>query len=220
MKINREFTSENQSPYETINFKKVSTEILNPDGSLVFKLEDFEVPESWSQVASDILSQKYFRKAGVPNKVKKVEEKGIPLWLSKRIPDENGEDLEMSSEKNSQQVFDRLAGAWTYWGWKGGYFSSEDDAKAFFDEVRFMLASQMVAPNSPQWFNTGLNWAYGIDGPSQGHFYVDGESGKLTRSSSSYERPQPHACFIQSIDDDLVNDGGIMDLWVREARLF
>ncbi len=220
MKINREFTSENQSPYETINFKKVSTEILNPDGSLVFKLEDFEVPESWSQVASDILSQKYFRKAGVPNKVKKVEEKGIPSWLSKRIPDENGEGLEMSSEKNSQQVFDRLAGAWTYWGWKGGYFSSEDDAKAFFDEVRFMLASQMVAPNSPQWFNTGLNWAYGIDGPSQGHFYVDGESGKLTRSSSSYERPQPHACFIQSIDDDLVNDGGIMDLWVREARLF
>ena len=220
MKINREFTNVNQSPYEKINFKKVSTEILNPDGSPVFKLENFEVPENWSQVASDILSQKYFRKAGVPNKLRRKEEKNVPSWLSPRIADEDSQELKYSSEINSQQVFDRLAGAWTYWGWKGGYFSSEEDAKSFFDEVRFMLANQMVAPNSPQWFNTGLNWAYGIDGPSQGHFYVDHESSKLTKSSSSYERPQPHACFIQSIDDDLVNDGGIMDLWVREARLF
>ena len=220
MKINREFTSDNQSPYQDIKFKKVSTEIRNPDGSIVFELKDFEVPEQWSQVASDILSQKYFRKAGVPNKLKRTEERNIPSWLSPRIADEESSDLNYSSEKNSQQVFDRLAGAWTYWGWKGGYFSSEEDAKAFFDEVRYMLANQMIAPNSPQWFNTGLNWAYGIDGPSQGHFYVDHENGKLTRSSSSYERPQPHACFIQSVDDDLVNDGGIMDLWVREARLF
>ena len=220
MKINREFTIANQSPYESINFKKVSSEIVNPDGSLVFKLENFEVPEQWSQVASDILSQKYFRKAGVPSKLKRTDEKNIPSWLAPRIADDSDGEVSYSSETSSQQVFDRLAGAWTYWGWKGGYFSSEDDAKAFFDEVRYMLANQMVAPNSPQWFNTGLNWAYGIDGPSQGHFYVDHESGKLTRSSSSYERPQPHACFIQSIDDDLVNDGGIMDLWVREARLF
>ena len=117
-------------------------------------------------------------------------------------------------------MFDRLAGTWTYWGWKGGYFDSENDAQAFFDELRFMLASQMCAPNSPQWFNTGLHWAYGIDGPSQGHYYVDFKTGKLTKSKSSYEHPQPHACFIQSIADDLVNDGGIMDLWVREARLF
>ena len=220
MKINREFTIANQSPYESINFKKVSSEIVNPDGSLVFKLENFEVPEQWSQVASDILSQKYFRKAGVPSKLKRTDEKNIPSWLAPRIADDSDGEVSYSSETSSQQVFDRLAGAWTYWGWKGGYFSSEDDAKAFFDEVRYMLANQMVAPNSPQWFNTGLNWAYGIDGPSQGHFYVDHETGKLTRSSSSYERPQPHACFIQSIDDDLVNDGGIMDLWVREARLF
>ena len=220
MKINREFTTANQSPYESINFKKVSSEIVNPDGSLVFKLENFEVPEQWSQVASDILSQKYFRKAGVPSKLKRTDEKNIPSWLAPRIADDSDGEVSYSSETSSQQVFDRLAGAWTYWGWKGGYFSSEDDAKAFFDEVRYMLANQMVAPNSPQWFNTGLNWAYGIDGPSQGHFYVDHETGKLTRSSSSYERPQPHACFIQSIDDDLVNDGGIMDLWVREARLF
>ncbi len=121
---------------------------------------------------------------------------------------------------SAKQVFDRLAGCWTYWGWKGGYFSSEEDASAFHDELRFMLARQMVAPNSPQWFNTGLHWAYGIDGPSQGHFYVDYKSGKLVKSKSSYEHPQPHACFIQGVQDDLVNEGGIMDLWVREARLF
>ena len=118
-------------------------------------------------------------------------------------------------------MFDRLAGCWTYWGWKGGYFSTEEDARAFSDELRFMLAKQMVAPNSPQWFNTGLHWAYGIDGPGQGHYYVDPfKTGKLTKSKSSYEHPQPHACFIQGVSDDLVNEGGIMDLWVREARLF
>ena len=128
MKINREFTSDNQSPYQDIKFKKVSTEIRNPDGSIVFELKDFEVPEQWSQVASDILSQKYFRKAGVPNKLKRTEERNVPSWLSPRIADEESSDLNYSSEKNSQQVFDRLAGAWTYWGWKGGYFSSEEDA--------------------------------------------------------------------------------------------
>ena len=117
-------------------------------------------------------------------------------------------------------MFDRLAGCWTYWGWKGGYFSSEEDARAFYDELRYMLAKQMVAPNSPQWFNTGLHWAYGVDGPGQGHYYVDPFTGKLTKSKSSYEHPQPHACFIQGVNDDLVNEGGIMDLWVREARLF
>src|SRR5690606_14919609 len=104
--------------------------------------------------------------------------------------------------------------------WKGGYFDSEADAQAFMDELSYMLATQRVAPNSPQWFNTGLHWAYGIDGPGQGHYYVDPFTGKLTKSSSAYEHPQPHACFIQSVSDDLVSDGGIMDLWVREARLF
>ena len=145
------------------------------------------------------------------------------LWRSTRddealqkLPDEE----RSAGEQSSKQVFDRLAGTWTYWGWKGGYFNTEADAQAFFDELRFMLASQMCAPNSPQWFNTGLHWAYGIDGPSQGHHYVDFKTGKLTKSKSSYEHPQPHACFIQSIADDLVNEGGIMDLWVREARLF
>jgi ribonucleoside-diphosphate reductase alpha chain len=220
MKISRQFTSSEKSPYDEIEFKEVTSEILNPDGSVVFKLENIQVPSKWSQVASDIIAQKYFRKAGVPNKTISRVERNIPAWLTAKDPDTEADDLSYGSETSSTQVFDRLAGTWTYWGWKGEYFTTEDDAKSFFDEVRFMLANQMIAPNSPQWFNTGLNWAYGIDGPSQGHHYVDHTTGKLTKSASSYERPQPHACFIQGIDDDLVNDGGIMDLWVREARLF
>jgi ribonucleoside-diphosphate reductase alpha chain len=172
-----------------------------------------------------VLAQKYFRKAGVPARLKRVEENGVPSWLWRSVPDEEAmaslpEAERFGSETKAQQVFDRLAGCWTYWGWKGGMFSSEDDARAFFDELRFMLAAQMVAPNSPQWFNTGLHWAYGIDGPAQGHFYVDPATGTLTQSASAYEHPQPHACFIQGVADDLVNEGGIMDLWVREARLF
>ena len=126
----------------------------------------------------------------------------------------------MGGETSAKEVFHRLAGTWTYWGWKGGYFDAEEDARAFYDEMCHMLATQKAAPNSPQWFNTGLHWAYGIDGPSQGHYYVDFKTGKLTKSKSAYEHPQPHACFIQSIADDLVNEGGIMDLWTREARLF
>jgi ribonucleoside-diphosphate reductase alpha chain len=176
-------------------------------------------------VATDILAQKYFRRKGVPKYVKRVAEEGIPEWLQRSEPDLEklsalAPEDRFTGESDSRQVFHRLAGCWTYWGYKHGYFSDEDSARVFYEEVIFMLASQMAAPNSPQWFNTGLHWAYGIDGKSQGHFYVDPKSGKMTKSASSYEHPQPHACFIQSVDDDLVNEGGIMDLWVREARLF
>ena len=225
MKIQRRFTTDQQSPYKDITFKKVTSEIKNPDGSVVFRLEDIEVPSTWSQVASDILAQKYFRKAGVPFALKKVKEEGIPVWLQRQEADLDAmkslkTEQKFGSERTSLQVFDRLAGAWTYWGWKGGYFDSEEDALTYYDEMRYMLANQMAAPNSPQWFNTGLHWAYGIDGPSQGHYYVDFKTGELVTSKSSYEHPQPHACFIQGISDDLVNEGGIMDLWIREARLF
>ena len=224
MRIERRYTKDG-SAYANMTFRHVSSEIRNPDGSVVFKLDDVEVPEFWSQVASDVLAQKYFRKAGVPARLKKVEENAVPSFLWRSVADEEAlsqlpEKERTVGEHSSKQVFDRLAGTWTYWGWKGGYFDSEDDARAFFDELRTMLAMQMCAPNSPQWFNTGLHWAYGIDGPGQGHFYVDPFTGKLTKSKSAYEHPQPHACFIQSISDDLVNEGGIMDLWVREARLF
>src|SRR6266536_2237895 len=225
MRIERRNTTAGQSPYAGIDFRLTTSEIRNPDGSIVFRLENVEVPQFWSQVASDVLAQKYFRKAGVAARLKKVEEETVPSWLWRSVPDTEAlallpESERFVSELSAKQVFDRLAGCWTYWGWKGGYFSSEEDAQAFFDELRYMLAKQMVAPNSPQWFNTGLHWAYGVDGPGQGHYYVDPFTGKLTKSKSSYEHPQPHACFIQGISDDLVNDGGIMDLWVREARLF
>jgi ribonucleoside-diphosphate reductase alpha chain len=225
MRIERRYTKHGQSPYADIAFRLTVSEIRNPDGSVVFHADDVEVPTFWSQVAADVLAQKYFRKAGVPARLKKVEEETVPSWLWRSAPDEEAlqglpEKERSIGERSSKQVFERLAGTWTYWGWKGGYFDSEDDARAFFDELVYMLAMQMAAPNSPQWFNTGLFWAYGIDGPSQGHFYVDFKTGKLTKSKSAYEHPQPHACFIQSIADDLVNEGGIMDLWVREARLF
>ncbi len=225
MKITRRFTQAGQSPYAAIPFRRATSEIKNPDGSVVFQLEDFGVPEHWSQVSADIIAQKYFRKAGVPAHLKKCEETQVPSWLWRSIPDEAAlsklaEADRHGPERDARQVFDRLAGTWTYWGWKGGYFTTEDDARAFYDEHRYMLAMQYAAPNSPQWFNTGLHWAYGIDGPGQGHYYVDYESGELTRSASAYEHPQPHACFIQSVEDDLVNENGIMDLWVREARLF
>ena len=225
MKIERKFTTAETGAYGAIPFAVTTSEIRNPDGTIVFRNEAVEVPESWSQVASDVLAQKYFRKAGIPARLKKVKEKGIPEFLWRSVPDTDAmadlpADQRNLGETSAKQVFDRLAGAWAYWGWKGGYFTTESDARAYFDEMRFMLARQMAAPNSPQWFNTGLHWAYGIDGPSQGHFYVDYKTGTLTKSSSAYEHPQPHACFIQSVKDDLVGDGGIMDLWVREARLF
>ncbi|KRA42598.1 vitamin B12-dependent ribonucleotide reductase [Devosia sp. Root635] len=225
MRIERRFTTANEDRYGSIEFRLATSEIRNPDGSVVFKLEDIAVPAAWSQVAADIIAQKYFRKAGVAKVLKKVEENSVPSWLWRSVPDEKAlaklpEAERYGSEMDSRQVFDRLAGTWTYWGWKGGYFATEEDARTFFDELAYMLATQRVAPNSPQWFNTGLHWAYGIDGPGQGHFYVDPFTHKLVSSKSSYEHPQPHACFIQSVNDDLVNENGIMDLWVREARLF
>ncbi|MEM0946587.1 MAG: vitamin B12-dependent ribonucleotide reductase [Pseudomonadota bacterium] len=225
MKIERQFTTSGADAYAGVGFTTTTSEIRNPDGTIVFRLESVEVPDSWSQVASDVIAQKYFRKAGVPARLKKVREKGVPEFLWRSVADDAAlaelpEEDRYTGEISSKQVFDRLAGAWAYWGWKGGYFTSEADARAYFEEMRHMLATQRAAPNSPQWFNTGLHWAYGIDGPAQGHFYVDFKTGKLTKSKSSYEHPQPHACFIQGCKDDLVNDGGIMDLWVREARLF
>ena len=218
MKIERRFTKAGQDAYAEIDFVTTASEIRNPDGTIVFRLDDVEVPAAWSQVASDVIAQKYFRKAGVPTELKKVRERDVPEFLWRSVP--ANDDTPRTGEISSKQVFDRLAGAWAYWGWKGGYFTTEEDARAYYDEMRHMLATQRAAPNSPQWFNTGLHWAYGIDGPGQGHYYVDYKTGKLTKSKSAYEHPQPHACFIQSVADDLVGDGGIMDLWVREARLF
>jgi ribonucleoside-diphosphate reductase alpha chain len=218
MKISRRYTSEGQDPFGTIRFVSRSSRIANPDGSVVFEMKDLQAPEGWSQVAVDILAQKYFRRAGLPARSERVAEPGVPEWLQRSRPVDG--DPRTGQETDARQVFRRLAGCWTYWGWKGGYFSGEQDARAFYDETCYMLAGQMAAPNSPQWFNAGLFWAYGIEGPSQGHYRVDPRTGAMVRSQSAYEHPAPHACFIQSIQDDLVNEGGIMDLWVREARIF
>ena len=225
MKVDRFNTKNNNDPYSIIKFKRTSSEIRNPDGTIVFSQSNVEVPESWSQVAADVLAQKYFRKAGIAKYLKRVPEDDVPKFLWRSIPDEKKLSTlpleeRFSGEKSCKEVFDRIAGAWAYWGFKGGYFDSEKDVKAYYDEMRYILANQQGAPNSPQWFNTGLHWAYGIDGPSQGHYYVDYQDQKLVKSKSAYEHPQPHACFIQSVKDDLVNENGIMDLWTREARLF
>jgi ribonucleoside-diphosphate reductase alpha chain len=209
VKIPRHFTKAGRSPFDGIEFVERTSEIRNPDGSVVFRAENVRVPAKWSQVATDILAQKYFRKAGVPQRDEKGQQK----------LDEHGKPA-IGGETDSRQVFQRLAGCWRHWGETHGYFDTAKDAQTFEDELCYMLAEQHAAPNSPQWFNTGLHHAYGIEGPPQGHHYVDPKDGKLKKASSAYERPQPHACFIQSVDDDLVNDGGIMDLWTREARLF
>ncbi len=209
MRISRRFTAEGQSPYTGIEFSQKNSEIRNPDGTTVFRQEGIAAPAEWSSVAVDILAQKYFRKSGVPQ----VGPDNRPLL------DKEGQPV-LGGERDARQVFHRLAGCWTHWGERYGYFDSPADARAFYDELSHMLAAQIAAPNSPQWFNTGLHYAHGLSGPAQGHYFVDPDSGALTRATSAYERPQVHACFIQSVADDLVNDGGIMDLWTREARIF
>ncbi|NNE58172.1 MAG: vitamin B12-dependent ribonucleotide reductase, partial [Hellea sp.] len=216
MQIGRKFTREGDGPYADISFKTVKSELKRADGTVLSASGDFLAPEGFSQVACDILARKYFRKSGVPEKTKRVSNDDIPSWLQKRV----AVGKSTRGENDAREVFNRLAGCWTYWGWIGGYFNAEKDARAFYDEIRFMLATQMAAPNSPQWFNTGLNWAYGLTGSAQGHYFVDHETGEVEQSTSAYERPQPHACFIQSVDDQLLGDGSIMDLWHREARLF
>ncbi len=225
MRIERRFSDGNGAPYGGAAFRRADSEIRSLTGDIIFEMRDLEVPKDWSQTAVDILAQKYLRKAGVPAATKKVKEKGVPDFLQRSMPDiaalaKLPAEDRYGPETSAKQVFDRMAGTWTYWGWKGGYFDNEDAARAYMDEMRAMLARQIGAPNSPQWFNTGLYWAYSVDGGGQGHFYVDHASGLLTESESAYERPQPHACFIQSVDDSLTGDGGVMDLWKREALLF
>ena len=225
MKFSRLFTRDLQCPFAGVEFTSRTSRIANPDGSVVFEAKDIEVPQGWSQVAVDILAQKYFRKAGIPVRLRRVAEEGVPDWLWRSEPDKAAlaalpVEERTRGERDSREVFNRLAGCWTYWGWKHGYFSDEASARVFYDEMTTMLARQMAAPNSPQWFNTGLHWAYGITGPAQGHYYCDPQTGDMQRSTNAYEHPQPHACFIQSVADDLVGEEGIMDLWTREARLF
>ncbi|MFP4383673.1 MAG: adenosylcobalamin-dependent ribonucleoside-diphosphate reductase [Spirochaetia bacterium] len=195
MKVERRFSG--KDPYRGITWENRTSEIVNARGETIFRQENVVVPDSWSTIASDILAQKYFRKAGVP-----------------------GKDGKIGGENDARQVFHRLAHTWKTWGIREKMFDSDDDAEAFYDEIRFMLARQMGAPNSPQWFNTGLFESYGITGPPQGHYFYNPDTKEVEESESAYQRPQPHACFILDVEDDLVNKNGIMDLVNREARLF
>ncbi|MBT3835579.1 vitamin B12-dependent ribonucleotide reductase, partial [Candidatus Peribacteria bacterium] len=207
--IERKFTTPGSDPLDEVKYEKRSSRISNTDGSTVFEMDGVEVPAGWSQVATDIVVSKYFRKAGVPQR----DENG------EIVEDENGE-IVTGPERSVKQVISRMAGCWRSWGERYGYFSTVQDAQAFEDELKYMLVRQIAAPNSPQWFNTGLNYSYDIKGPAQGHYYCNPETGVMEESDDAYSHPQPHACFIQSVKDDMVGEGGIMDLWVREARLF
>ncbi|MCC6465935.1 MAG: adenosylcobalamin-dependent ribonucleoside-diphosphate reductase [Planctomycetes bacterium] len=212
--VGRYFTKAGEDVLAGVKYGRRASKISNPDGSSVFTMEGAEIPADWSQLASDIMISKYFRKAQVPQYAD-----GADPLKSEPLRDEDG-NIIYGPERSARQVVNRLAGCWRHWGEKYGYFRTAEDAQAYYDEICFMLIHQYAAPNSPQWFNTGLNWAYGLTGPSQGHFYVDPDTGVLTQSTDAYTHPQPHACFIQAVRDDLVGDGGIMDLWTREARLF
>ncbi len=207
--IERRFTTDGQDVYETVEWSSRDSRITNPDGSVVFEMLGAEIPASWSQVAADIMVSKYFRKAGVPQ----YDAAG------NAIVDDEGNPV-TGPERSARQVIKRLSSTWRWWGEENGYFASEQDAEIFEDEVAYMLLHQMAAPNSPQWFNTGLHHQYGITGTEQGFWYVDPDTEEVVPAKDAYSRPAPHACFINAVDDDLVNDGGIMDLWVREARLF
>ncbi|MGD0968131.1 MAG: LAGLIDADG family homing endonuclease [Candidatus Aquilonibacter sp.] len=213
----RRLYSAHGDPYAGLEFEPRTSRIVNPDGSVIFEAKDVMVPTGWSQVAVDVLAQKYCRKAGVPTNTVRIAEDDVPEWLWRS---EAAADATFGAERDSRQVFNRLAGCWAYWGWKYGYFDTEDDARVYYDEMSAMLARQIGAPNSPQWFNTGLHWAYGISGPSQGHYYVDPKTNEAVRSTSTFEHAQVSACYILSIEDDLVNQGGIFDGLLREARIF
>jgi ribonucleoside-diphosphate reductase alpha chain len=209
MKITRRFTKPGQDVFETVEWEKRRSRISDTDGKIVFEMRDAEVPKHWSQLATDIMVSRYFRRGEIPQ----YNDDGSPKL------DDNGEQL-TGPERSVRQVVNRLAGCWRNWGEKHGYFNSRIDAEAFYDELSYMLLHQFAAPNSPQWFNTGVNWAYGISGPPQGHYVPDPATGEARLAPDAFTHCQAHACFIQPIRDDLVNHGGIMDLWTREARLF
>ena len=224
--IERRFTTAGEDAFDVFDWIEMDVEIRNPDGSMADTVEGVKLPSGFSGVPGKVCAQKYLRKAGVPRHLRKVPEDGVPVWLQRSTPDhERLQTLDagnrMGGETDGRELFRRLAGTWTYWGWKYGYFASEADARAYFDEMCYLIASQRSAPNSPQWFNTGLHWAYGIEGPAQGHSFVAPETGELEFSTNAYEHPQPHACFIQSVSDSLVGGSeSIMGLWNREALLF
>lgn len=225
MQIPRHFTKSGDSPFAGVPFSTVTIEICHADPESRLCLPAFEVPVGWGYEACEFLARHYVRRTGVPAVRLPVPEEGVPMWLWRSVPHHDGlkrlpESERFGSESSVRQVIERLAGAWTYWGWTHDYFDTEADARAFHDECCYLIATQRLSPAAPQWLNTGLHWAYGIEGEAQGHFHIARETAKVVKSENAYHHPQHHHCFIQSVRDELVSDGGIMDLWEREARLF
>lgn len=217
MKIERVFTSIGQDVFQTANYRMIDCVIKAADGTIVSSLTNVEVPDHWSQNACDIFAHKYLRKAGVPTKLKPVQEEDVPVWLQAHVADE---DADFGNESSVKSAIRRIAGCWAYHGWKGKYFDSEEDARAFFDEIQYMLLHQKCSPNSPQWFNTGLHWAYGIEGKGASHYHYDPEAGEIVQAKTAYKFPQVHACFILDVQDHLLGKNGIMDTWCCEAAIF
>ena len=218
MRVQRLFTKQGQSPYEGVRFVSRASKIAKLDGTVVFEASSVVVPDTWDQVAVDILAQKYFRRAGC-DFTHSGSLYNHPLAVAIRstisiIPTGN------RGEWDLRQVIHRLVGSWVTQGEAYGYFDTQEDIQAFYDEMSYMMATQMFAPNSPQWFNTGLKFAYGIEGEASGHYYVDPITDVAIKSTDSYSHPSSSACFILSIKDDLVGPGGIMDLLMREARIY
>jgi ribonucleoside-diphosphate reductase alpha chain len=226
MKFHRLYSTSDCRVSEQVDWRTVDVCIKDVNDKIIFEQKGVRIPASWSDQAATILASKYFRKAGVPSITEHWSDNdcpNLPMWLMRSKPSVAFDNL-YSGETSAHQVFHRLAGAWTYWGWREGLFNldeydEEENARVFYDEIYMMLAKQIAAPNSPQWFSTGLHWAYGIEGDANGQWTTN-EYGAPYQTTNTYERPQPHACFLSSVTDDLVNPGGIMDLWVREARIF
>ncbi|NUM88925.1 MAG: vitamin B12-dependent ribonucleotide reductase [Bdellovibrionales bacterium] len=189
MAFGRRHTRAGINPLDEITYEKRASKIKNPDGSIVFETKDAEIPSDWSQLASDIAISKYFRKAGVPR---------------------------TGSETSVKQLVYRIAHTIREHGENNSYFASAADADAFEAELSYLMVTQRGAFNSPVWFNVGLYHRYGILG-SGGNFYFNEKTGEVDETPDSYSRPQASACFIQSVEDDLMS---IFDLCKNEARIF
>jgi len=190
--MDRRLTQANEEPLEEVEYVLRDSQITNSDGSVVFELKGAQVPESWSQLATDIAVSKYFRKAGIDG-------------------DKN------KGERSVRQLVYRVAHSLREAGEKfGGYFADKDAADTFEAELSHLLIHQKAAFNSPVWFNCGLYQRYGIEG-SGGNYAWDPEQDIIFETTTAYENPQCSACFIQAVEDDLM---GIYELAKNEARLF
>jgi ribonucleoside-diphosphate reductase alpha chain len=194
--VERHYTKVGADPFAGVEWSTRKSVIKEPDGTIVFKVDKAEVPKEWSQLATDIIVSKYFRKAGVPQP-----------------------DGSLGSETSAAQVVHRIASSCRWWGETHGYFASKADADTFEAELKHMLITQKGAFNSPVWFNAGHHHVYGIQG-SGGNWGWNEDTQSIEQVKHNYSRPQCSACFIQRVEDNLVERKGIFELLAAEARLF